>query len=341
MMFGITGTSLVTPLGSDPAALLEQVRSGTPPHPTFVSSPDGSRTFPVLRVPDEAIAGNARWPRLRRSSTISHLVMTAALGALRNAGIDPENPGRRIAVVFAASDGGVIYTRKFFNDLVERGTKAGSPLLFPETVYNAPASHIAARLGIDGTATTVVGDASAGLHAVAMGGDLLLAGECDVCVVAAAEEVDWVVADAYAQWGIGGEDGVIFSDGAAALVLENDAPVRATVDCGASFSRLRDSVDALAASIERVRRETNAACVISSDTGGKFAVAEDAALIRSVGTTERLRPKRILGEAFAASTLTQMALAHHIVTSSHQVETCLVPVLGWNGQCGCARIERQ
>ena len=78
---------------------------------------------------------------LSRSLTPAAAASAAAsLAALRDAGLAPESLGR-CALIFAVSDGGVIYTRKFYDQVVREG--AGSPLLFPETVYNAPGSHIA------------------------------------------------------------------------------------------------------------------------------------------------------------------------------------------------------
>ena len=53
-----------------------------------------------------------------------------------------------IALIFAVSNGGVIYTKRFYHDIVESGAQSASPLFFPETVFNAPASHLAAILGI-------------------------------------------------------------------------------------------------------------------------------------------------------------------------------------------------
>src|SRR6202034_915587 len=112
---------------------------------------------------------------------ISLFAAAACLAALRDAGLDPTNPGK-CALIFAVSDGGVIYTRKFYDQVVGEGS--GSPLLFPETVYNAPCSHVAALLGLDGITYTLVGDASAGLAAVRLGVDLLASGQVDHCIIA-------------------------------------------------------------------------------------------------------------------------------------------------------------
>src|SRR5204863_1882383 len=106
----------------------------------------------------------------------------------------------RTAVVFAISDGGVLYTRKFYEQIVKQGANAASPLLFPETVYNAPASHLAALLGIDGASYTLVGDNSVGLAALKFAEQLLDLGDLDRVIVVGAEEIDWVICEAYRDW---------------------------------------------------------------------------------------------------------------------------------------------
>ncbi len=109
--------------------------------------------------------------------------------------------------------------------MVERGEGAGSPLLFPETVYNAPASHIAARLGLQGEVLTLVGDAATGVTAVRTGCELLATGEADYCLVTAAQEIDWITCEAYSRWGLIRDDSSqssVFSEGAAAIVLARE-----------------------------------------------------------------------------------------------------------------------
>ena len=76
----------------------------------------------------------------------------------------------RLAVIFAVASGSVVYTRRFYEQVTKQGAKAASPMLFPETVYNAPASHLAALLGIDGATYTLVGDNSVGPRRAQNGG---------------------------------------------------------------------------------------------------------------------------------------------------------------------------
>ena len=137
-------------------------------------------------------------PRLRRASAISKFAVVAGLAALDDARVHVN--AERIALIFAISNGGVIYTRRFFHDIVETGAQSASPLLFPETVFNAPASHLAAILGITGASYTLVGDGAVGILALKMAEDLMASETLDHCLVVGAEEVDWLLCDAYRKW---------------------------------------------------------------------------------------------------------------------------------------------
>src|SRR5207302_8025063 len=90
--------------------------------------------------------------------------------------------------------------RRFYDDIVAKDASAASPLLFPETVYNAPASHLASILGVTGITYTLVGDATAGISAMKLGSMLLENNDADFCLLAAGEEIDWIVCEAYRQW---------------------------------------------------------------------------------------------------------------------------------------------
>src|SRR5204863_1033265 len=176
-------------------------------------------------------------PRLRRASAISRFAAAAGLEALANAGmkLDPEK-AQRIALVFAVSNGGVTYTKRFYRDIVESGAQAASPLLFPETVFNAPASHLAAILGVTGPNYTVVGDGAVGLLAIKMADDVMMDKSLDYCLVVGTEEVDWLLCDAYRRWRLlryappiepfGKQHrGMILSEGAGAIVLAREGPI--------------------------------------------------------------------------------------------------------------------
>ncbi len=159
MSLGIAGMGWVTPLGSDLSGVWQSLMNGETASVQLISNPLG-RPYPVIPLSGERALAH---PRLRRSSAISRFAVTAGLAALEDAKLklDAEIAGRT-ALIFAISNGGVIYTTRFYDEIVESGAQAASPLLFPETVFNAPASHMAAILGITGASYTLVGDGAVG-----------------------------------------------------------------------------------------------------------------------------------------------------------------------------------
>ena len=143
----------------------ERLLQGEEASATTVSEESVERVYNVFRVPESVIKGFDH-PRLRRASAISRFAAIAGLRALESARLKLDSGNaERIALIFAISNGGVIYTKRFYREIVNAGAQAASPLLFPETVFNAPASHVAAILGVTGASYTLVGDGAVGLAA--------------------------------------------------------------------------------------------------------------------------------------------------------------------------------
>jgi len=124
MSVDIAGMGWVTPLGSGVEEVWNRLLNGESARAESLSSPLG-RDYPVFRVPASATARAPAHPRLRRSSAISRFAVVAGLEALESAGVklDPEI-AQRTALVFAVSNGGVIYTKRFYHEIVESGAQA-------------------------------------------------------------------------------------------------------------------------------------------------------------------------------------------------------------------------
>ena len=310
MTASIAGMGWVTPLGRDLQSVWKAICENKRPDTSRLENPISKRAVPVLRVPENLVRDTAALPRLRRSSIISHFAVAAATDATASAGMTPDKLART-ALIFAASDGGVVYTRRFYADVVERGEGAGSPLLFPETVYNAPASHIAARLGLQGEVLTLVGDAAAGLAAVRTGCELLAAGEADFCLVTAAQEIDWVTCEAYARWGLirdGSNSASVFSEGAAAIVLARESGscwVSAT-HSGYSCPTEKDIEERLDTVLKDLLQGSRVDLSVSCASGTRLDLAERHCLARHLPTARVLTPKTVLGESLACSSMQQV-----------------------------------
>ena len=111
-------------------------------------------------------------------------------------------------------NGCVNYTGRFFNEVLQNPAQA-SPLIFPETVFNAPASHIASFLGIDGVVSTLVGSSNAIVEALDTAAFWIRSGIVEECLIIAAEECDWLSAEALTYY----HPKLIASEGAGALLL--------------------------------------------------------------------------------------------------------------------------
>ena len=319
MSLAIAGMGWVTPLGNGIDRVWERLLHGHEASATTISEQFSDRSYNAFRVPDSALTGLAH-PRLRRASVISRFAATAGLEALQAAGlkVDSQNAGR-IALIFAISNGGVIYTKRFYRDVVQTGAQSASPLLFPETVFNAPASHLAAILGVTGATYTVVGDGAVGLLALKMAEDVMTDKSLDYCLVVGTEEIDWLLCDAYRRWRLlrsappiepfgKQKRGMILSEGAGAIVLSREGPI--TIDrahLGGCYGR-RGEAEEILKGILRDLSQVEIDFVISSANGTFIDHAEQGALEQVIPNAIIYAAKPALGESVGASGLWQVIL---------------------------------
>ena len=327
MSLAIAGMGWVTPLGSGVDSVWERLLNGDEASATTVSEEFGDRSYNVFRVA-ESVLKDAAHPRLRRASAISRFAAAAGLDALNAAGLklDPQN-AERTALIFAISNGGVIYTKRFYSDIVNAGAQSASPLLFPETVFNAPASHLAAILGISGATYTLVGDGAVGLLAIKMAEDLMANEAIDYCLVVGTEEIDWLLCDAYRRWRLlrrappiepfsKQKRGMILSEGAGAVLLAREGSF--TIECvhpGGYFSRRAEAEETL----KRILRDLDEGeidLVISSANGTFVDQAECGALRAVVPNAFVYTAKPALGESVGAAGLWQVILAAQALRSA-------------------------
>ena len=161
MPIAITGIGAVSPAGWGVAPLMAALRSGAKMTPSILERMSGDTLVqtPVIRVPAEG-ATTPKFARLRRTSPISKFAAAAAaeaLGEARLAGIAAGN--LRVGVIFTLTNGCVNYSNRFFGEALADPAMA-SPILFPETVFNAPSSHLSAMIGSASPNDTMIGDST-------------------------------------------------------------------------------------------------------------------------------------------------------------------------------------
>ena len=229
----ISGIGAVSPAGWGVGPLLAAVEAGVPlPHEETVRAA-GARRMRFRRVPKPpAPPAFLREARLRRTSPVAHFAIAAALEALGPERVLAVKAGDlRLGLISVIMNGCVNYSGRFYREVLENPGTA-SPLVFPETVFNAPASHLSALLGSPEINYTLVADSAQFVAAFDLAALWIEAGEADACLIVGAEEFDWLTAEGAALL----DRSLIIGEGAAAVVVEKSASPRVAVTPSIAFS---------------------------------------------------------------------------------------------------------
>lgn len=328
----ISGVGGVSPAGWGVYFLREIIREKNRPATQQLERPGWTKPLHVRRVaPPAKRPSFLSHARLRRTSPITQYAIGAALEALaRDGSRQPNNPAGRIGVILCVMSGCVNYSRRFYDETL-RDPGTASPLIFPETVFNAPASHLAALLGTSDISYTLVGDPGTFLQGLALGAKLLTQEELDSCLVVGAEEADWLSADAYRLF----NRQIILAEGAGALCLrraseEAGEVILKAVTNSQNYSLGASRADACARMRNELLISGHAELLCDGMLGND---REDRAeMIAWKGWTgARISPKRFLGEGLAAASAWQCAAAiDSLIQRQHQ--SAYVSVVGCNQQ---------
>ena len=335
----VHGIGAVSPAGWSVTTLREVFNKGEPLPTKELSRPGWTRSLLVRQVP----VANPRpaflnHPRLRRTSPISQFAFAAALEAI---GEDAKQIGsHRLGVIFCVMSGCINYSKRFYDETLKDPATA-SPLVFPETVFNAPSSHLAAALGTTARNYTLVGDPGTFLQGLALAADWLTADAVDACVVVGAEEMDWLLTDAFRLF----DRKYLMSEGAGALYLKpaaqsvnSESSVRlAAVTDAHLFTNNQSRAEAARKMRAQLPSSANALLCDGLQGLSKIDSPETTAWSDWRGT--KLSPKRLLGEGSMAAAAWQCVAA---VDALHQnsYAAANVSVVGCNQQAIGARFEK-
>ncbi len=334
----IAGVGAVSPAGWGVSALRDAVERGTALPVKELARPGWKKPLRARTVPAPnprpAFFGHAR---LRRSSPISQYAVAAALEALGDDSSKVSDGSRRLGVVFCAMSGCVNYSRRFYDEVL-RDPGTASPLVFPETVFNAPSSHLAALLGTTAVNYTLVGDPGTFLQGIALAAEWLREGLVNGCLVVGSEEMDWLTADAFRLF----TRELVLSDGAGALYLRNQVPA----ESGVQLAAVTDSHLFWDRTSRAEAAKSTARQLCQASTAGLLCDGrQDVALLDGAEREawadwngKRLSPKRIVGEGLMAAAAWQCVLAFDAL-SRGEVKEALVSVTGCNQQAIGARFK--
>jgi 3-oxoacyl-(acyl-carrier-protein) synthase len=314
----------------------DALQKGEPLPVQEMTRPGWEKPLRVRLVPNPPVRPEfLSHPRLRRTSPITHYAAAAALEAVAGLRANPVAKNFRLGVVACLQSGCVQYSCRFYDETLKNPATA-SPLIFPETVYAAPASHVAALLENVVLACSLVGDPAAFLQGVALGAEWLEENRVDACLVIGAEETNWIMADAL--WHL--DRHAIVTAGAGALCLCREAKLSSGVELAAitdshTYSARHTRMQAAAAM--RGQLGTNSPKELLCDGIGnspRTDAAELAAWRDWIGP--RVSPKRILGEGLMAAAAWQCVAACDAVANG-RFTAANVSLVGSNQQAIGAR----
>ena len=176
----ITGLGLVLPCGDGIEAARASLASGAP---CFADLPESlGRGRGAACAPFNPV-GIIPPMQLRRLDRPSRFAWVAAHQAFRDAGLDPQAFGDRIAVAVGTLTGGSEASEAFMRPYLQRGPEGASPLVFPNCVANAASGHLALAFGLKGPSATFVDRENAAFAALEQAARWLRAGFADAALV--------------------------------------------------------------------------------------------------------------------------------------------------------------
>lgn len=231
--------------------------------------------------------------RLRRASPLSYYLIEAANQALASC---PDIDRSRVGVVAAFFLGCMDYSIKFYRQITEEGRRFGSPILFPETVFNTPVSHVVSTLGIGGPVYSQIGDKSCWVSSLRTAECWLRNGSADYVLVLGAEEFEPHVLDALHAGRLLIKS-LPIGEGAGAILLSskvNGCGIKlASINDGFCFANRSQAVQAAVACLSKTPNSTP---VLSTGNGWNSRVEKIAAVQRKL-----LFDNKPICEAFTAS----------------------------------------
>ena len=330
----VSGYGAVSPAGWSAAELQKVLAAGKPLPVQPLARPGWEKPLRMRAVPaPTAKPAFLAHPRLRRTSPITHYAAAALLEAVKNLKPDPT---RRVGLVVCLQSGCVQYTHRFFAEALADPATA-SPLLFPETVFAAPASHLAALLDNTPLVSTLMGDPATFAQGLALGADWLRQNRVDVAVVVGSEEINWLRADAL--WHL--EHAAIISGGAGAVALCRDEENSLGVELSAitkpqSYSARKSRQQAARRMREAFDPIANELLCDGLGDSPRTDGPEIAAWQNWPGT--RLSPKTILGEGLMAAAAWQ-CVAASAAAAEKKFVSAIASLVGCNQQAIGVRFQ--
>jgi len=242
----ITGTSALSAAGTGVAAIQKLVRSGgdaLTAMPFEVLDADGYRWGKTNGFK----ASDFMPPmKARKMDRCSQFAVSAVGLALKDAELDlKEIAPERVGIVLGSGFCGVSNSAEFLTGYLTGGVEGLIPMIFPNTVPNAPASNASIEHGFKGPNATLVQRFCSAESAFMMACRFIEEGRADVIITGGTDELIPLIIKGFAALGQVKPTSAPFGEGGGIIVLESaehaarrQATVKASVEMITTIGRL-------------------------------------------------------------------------------------------------------
>ncbi len=248
----VTGLAAISSAGVGLKALQEALQDGKSRLRPVPEETSGVRGYLWGRAEDFKVSDFMPPLKARKFDRCSLFAIVAARMAVEHAGIalsdmDPERAG----VMLGCGFGGIANSGDFLGGYFTKGAEGLAPMLFPNTVPNAPASNTSIELGLKGPNVTTVQRFCSAESAFMMACRYIGEGRADIILAGGVDELNPLMLKGFASTGQLRSHGKGFGEGAGILVLEDmesakarKAPILAEIGDIRTIGRLlRDAED--------------------------------------------------------------------------------------------------
>jgi 3-oxoacyl-[acyl-carrier-protein] synthase II len=359
----ITGTGVVAPNGIGKEAYWEALRNGKSGFKT-ISLFDTSDLLvhvagEITDLNPKEILGQPVSKDLGRATV---LLLCAVKMALSDAKVEiTDTNAADIGISIGTTFGSIHYISEFDKEALREGPRYANPSLFPNSVANAPASHIAIKFKIKGFNTTLSTGMCAGADALAYACNhmnlyntkaIIVGGVEDLCIqtflgfyklgyLSGLKNKFWPTSSPFDKR----RDGVIFSEGSAAFMLEErseahkrHAPILGEIlGFGSSFdptrrykysSQGKGMIESMKAALDDAHlKPHDIDCVFANANSTKHADEIETTAIKAVFTHQAHKIpvtaiKSMVGESYSASGAFALAAAIEAIKNQ-----CIPPTI--------------
>ena len=235
----VTGIGVFTSIGTNRTDFWNSLITGKSGiQRTQAFNPDGHKS----QIASEVLSYNPEdyfdRKESRKMSRVSQLASSAAIEAVKDAGLNLDNEDRsRIGCVIGSAAGDINHLEDQYIRFLKMGPGSVNPLTVPRAIANMPVCNAAMVLGIHGPNLGISAACTTGTHSIGIALGLLRGGMADVILAGGAEStITPYVFDAYASMGVLStsnerpenasrpfdlnRDGFVMGEGACVLVLE-------------------------------------------------------------------------------------------------------------------------